>query len=256
MKNSRKGHATSRGTEPKRKPPRTKFPRQSFSHSFQWWPVSRPGGTPQEISRGQVRASGRSPRNHPEVAPCPSGASKKKAGAFPTRGRCCGPGVGWPPFGKPGAIDETPRGRRHEKLLRCPAGAWPFLCVNRGPRPLARSCPRLISCGVPPGRSACVVYAGPDRKPLERLSGCRSPNTRLKPGANEMGEARIAKRLERGRSSPAACSSRETRLSFSPRPRRFTRRDRGPGALLGERGVAALRSSRPKIAVRCSRRDL
>ena len=38
---------------------------------------SRPGGTPTEISRGQVRASGRSPRKPCEVSPCPGGASKK-----------------------------------------------------------------------------------------------------------------------------------------------------------------------------------
>ncbi len=40
---------------------------------------SRPGGTPEEISRGQVRPSGRRPRNRCRVAPCPNGASKKMA---------------------------------------------------------------------------------------------------------------------------------------------------------------------------------
>ena len=46
------------------------------------------------------------------------------------------------------------RGGRHPKFLRCPAGAWPVRRANRGRRPLARACPRLISCGVPPGRTA------------------------------------------------------------------------------------------------------
>ena len=40
--------------------------------------AARPGGTPQEISRGQVRASARSPRKHRKESPCPSGASQKK----------------------------------------------------------------------------------------------------------------------------------------------------------------------------------
>ena len=37
------------------------------------------------------------------------------------------------------------------KILRCPAGARPTSHVHRGLRPLARTCPRLNSCGVPPG---------------------------------------------------------------------------------------------------------
>ena len=52
------------------------------------------------------------------------------------------------------AVVETLRGGRRQKLLRCPAGARPVRRGNRGPRPLARACPRLISCGVPPGRGA------------------------------------------------------------------------------------------------------
>ncbi len=42
------------------------------------WPSGFcPGGTPEEISRGQVRARGRRPRNPCRGSPCPSGASKK-----------------------------------------------------------------------------------------------------------------------------------------------------------------------------------
>ena len=109
-------------------------------------PGSRPGGTPEEISRGQVRASGRRPRKSCRVVPCPSGASKKWSGMradhwridVPEATSGGGDAAGWWP----------------EKLLRCPAGAWPVWRGNRGPRPLARTCPRLISRGVPPGRRA------------------------------------------------------------------------------------------------------
>ena len=45
-----------------------------------------PGGTPEEISRGQVRASGRRPRKLCGMAPCPSGASKKWRGTLGNRG--------------------------------------------------------------------------------------------------------------------------------------------------------------------------
>ena len=209
-KGSRKGRAGHSATELKRKPRGTKFPRQSFSHSCQWRPVSRPGGTPQEISRGQVRASGRRPRNHPEVAPCPSGASKKWANGLSAPWWWFGPAVGLRTFRKRCALDATLRRARHQKLLRCPAGAWPILRVNRGLRPLARSCPRLISCGVPPGRGACLVCAHPDGKPLKRLIEYGVADIRLKPGANEMAVSRVG---ARGR-SPLA----ERRRSFSHHP--------------------------------------
>ena len=52
------------------------------------------------------------------------------------------------------AMAVTLRDDRPQKLLRSPAGAWPVRRGNRRPRPLPRACPRLISCGVPPGRSA------------------------------------------------------------------------------------------------------
>ena len=50
-------------------------------------PGSRPGRTPAEISRGQVRASGRRPRKPWRVARCPSGASKKWPGTSTDRWR-------------------------------------------------------------------------------------------------------------------------------------------------------------------------
>ena len=45
-------------------------------------------------------------------------------------------------FGDTGIFFDAPLG--HDSIPR----------ANRGRQPLARSCPRLISCGVPPGRSA------------------------------------------------------------------------------------------------------
>ena len=53
---------------------------------------------------------------------------------------------------------------QRKEFLRCPAGARPVRRGNRGPRPLARACPRLISCGVPPGRGA---------RPWRQFSGDR-----------------------------------------------------------------------------------
>ena len=109
-------------------------------------PGSRPGGTPEEISRGQVRASGRRPRKPCRGAPCPSGASKKWPVMPDDLQR--------PDLSEATSGDGDAAGGRRQKLLRCPAGAWPVRRGNRGPRPLARACPRLISCGVPPGPSA------------------------------------------------------------------------------------------------------
>ena len=109
-------------------------------------PGSRPGGTPEEVSRGQDRASGRRPRKPCRVVSCPSGASKNWPGTLANRRGLLGP--------RRRATAETLRGGRCQKLLRCPAGARPVRHGNRGPRPLARACPRLISSGVPLGLRA------------------------------------------------------------------------------------------------------
>ncbi len=53
-------------------------------------PDSRPGGTPEEISRGQGRPSGRRPRILCLVTPCPNGASKKMAWGDAWWRKCCG----------------------------------------------------------------------------------------------------------------------------------------------------------------------
>ncbi len=79
-------------------------------------PGPRPGGTPEEISRGQVRLRGRRPRTPCRLAPCPKRGIEENG---PRRR----------------GVAERLRGRRRQKLLRCPAGAWPVRRRNRGPRP-------------------------------------------------------------------------------------------------------------------------
>ena len=112
---------------------------------------SRPGGTPQEISRGQGRARGPGPRLRRERDLCPSGASKKSPapnlGGSRTQPqararKCVSQGAAASHSGgKLPAFSSMPlRGKRA------------LLDGIRGLRPLARTCPRLISAGVPPGR--------------------------------------------------------------------------------------------------------
>ncbi|GDY23566.1 hypothetical protein LBMAG56_49130 [Verrucomicrobiota bacterium] len=92
---------------------------------------SRPGGTPEEISRGQVRLSGRCPRKPRRVAPCPTGASKKMARGDDGWRKCCGDTadknffdapLGHGPFG--GATGGRARcaGLPPANILRSPSG--------------------------------------------------------------------------------------------------------------------------------------
>ena len=71
------------------------------------------------------------------------------------------------------------RGGRRQKLLRCPAGAWPVRRRNRGPRPLGRACPRLISCGVPPGRRARCRRELLGRRLADRAAAESSQHSRI-----------------------------------------------------------------------------
>ena len=105
----------------------------------------RPGGTPQEISRGQARASGRRPRLARRTGHAPAG-HRRNFGWRPPRSiaattRRLGP-IGQPGIGQqPGPFSSMPRW-----------GTEPLGTVSGGRRPLARTCFRLISSGVPPGR--------------------------------------------------------------------------------------------------------
>ena len=113
---------------------------------------SRPGGTPAEISRGQERASGRSPRYVRRVGPCPSGASKKM-----TRNRA----MQRPRHAIRGFVgcSFASDGRWAGRRVRSARGVssmprWDMgrSALQPGAASAGRTCPRLISCGVPPGR--------------------------------------------------------------------------------------------------------
>ena len=98
-------------------------------------PVSVPEGRRRRLAGGKFAPADAAPGNRAAWLRAPAGHRRN------------GPGC------RPMAGGQTCPGRR-QKLLRCPAGACPVWCGNRGPRPLAQACPRLISCGVPPGPSA------------------------------------------------------------------------------------------------------
>ena len=86
-------------------------------------PGSRPGGTPEEISRGQGCARGRRPRKPCPVAPCPSGASKKMDR-----------GDGW---WRKYSVDRTPQ----KNFFDAPLGHGPFGGATGG---------RARGAGLPP----------------------------------------------------------------------------------------------------------
>ena len=82
----------------------------------------RPGGTPQEISRGQARTAGAAPRFARPNVPCPSGASKKFLATF------------------------SPQFFRHRSspqafFFDAPLGHGARWLGFRGRRPLGRTCP-------------------------------------------------------------------------------------------------------------------
>ena len=96
----------------------------------------RPGGTPQEISRGQARPAGAAPGCAAERAMPQRGIEEVFGGVLP---------AAMPP---PLVVSGH--------FLRCPVGHGVTRHGFRGRRPLGRTCPRLISCGVPPGREPGV----------------------------------------------------------------------------------------------------
>ncbi len=64
-----------------------------------------------------------------------------------------------------------------------PLGHYAFRDRDRGLRPLARTCPRLISCGVPPGRGIESPRAGRARLSSARRWGRRTYRGALRTGA-------------------------------------------------------------------------
>ena len=112
-----------------------------------------PEGRRWEISRGQVRSSGRGPRSRSGNGLCPSGVSEKWAvySHFTSRFKS--------PRGTPAPDDgamrrHARRGKTGGRFSDAPLGHGHTQRVNRGLRPLPRLGPRLISCGVPPGRES------------------------------------------------------------------------------------------------------
>ncbi len=168
---------------------RKSFERNSRARGF---PLSV-GGLPFPVPEGHRRrlAGGKSapadaaPGNRPEWFRAPAGHRRNSAG--------CGPIAGNPICPRRRVMAAMLREGRPQKLLRCPAGACPVRRGNRGPRPLARACPRLISCGVPPGRSdnrrrqfsGDLIVAGAtasSSRPAKTLKSCSAEtNNRLQP---------------------------------------------------------------------------
>ena len=103
-----------------------------------------PGGTPQEISRGQARASGRGPRLSRRTGHAPAGHRRSFFG-----GRLA---ASAPPLVASGKSGRQRLSRIPGLFFDAPLGHGAIRHGFRGRRPLARTCPRLISSGVPPGR--------------------------------------------------------------------------------------------------------
>ena len=140
-------------TEPQPKQSGTLFPRRWFPFFVSARTFSVPEGRRRRLAGGKSATADAAPGIRREWLRAPAGHRRNgpDAGRSPA---WLWSDVGCPTCGRRRAVTEMLRGWRRQKLLRCPAGAWPVRRGNRGPRPLARACPRLISCGVPPGREA------------------------------------------------------------------------------------------------------
>ena len=172
---------------------RPSLERHSRAGGFPWSvrgrPVPVPEGRRRRLAGGKSAPADAAPGNCTELLRAPAGHRRNGPECRTFAGDLIGP--------RRRATAETPRDRRPRKLLRCPAGAGPVRCGNRGPRPLARACPRLISCGVPPGPRA-------KRRPqfsggllATRATAKSSWRARIFPGAR-----RCARRTSRSRLAP------------------------------------------------------
>ena len=123
----------------------------------------RPGRTPQEISRGQARPAGAATGCAAERAMPQRGIEEVFGGVLP---------AAMPP---PLVVSGH--------FLRCHVGHGVTRHGFRGRRPLGRTCPRLISSGVPPGREPCGLahsaYAVPRSS---AYSAAPLPPHALRPG--------------------------------------------------------------------------
>ena len=126
---------------------RTTWERHSRAGGFPWsvrgHPVPVPEGRRRRLAGGKSTPADAAPGNRAGCLRAPAGHRKNGLGCRTIAGDPIGP--------RRRVVEALPRGGRRQKLLRCPAGAPPVRRSNRGPRPLPRACPRLISCGVPPG---------------------------------------------------------------------------------------------------------
>ena len=129
---------------------RTSWERHSRAGGFPWSvrcrPVPVPEGRRRRLAGGKSAPADAAPGKCAEWLRAPAGHRRNGLGRGPMTGDPTGP--------RQRVMAATLRGGRRQEFLRCPAGACRVRRGNRGPRPLARACPRLISCGVPPGRSA------------------------------------------------------------------------------------------------------
>ena len=131
----------------RRSPKRTTWERHSGAGAFPWSMRRRvvpvPEGLQRRLAGGKSAPADAAPGTRAEWLRAPAGHRRNGLECRPIAGDPIGP--------RRRVLTVLLRDGRRQKLLRCPAGAWPVRRGNRGPRPLERACPRLISCGVPPG---------------------------------------------------------------------------------------------------------
>ncbi len=177
---------------------RTTWERQSRPGDFPWSVRGRPFPVPEgrrrRLAGGKSAPADAAPGNRADLFRAPAGHRRN------------GPG-GWPICPRRRVVTGMLRDGRRQEILRCPAGAWTVRRGNRGPRPLARACPRLISCGVPPGPrtscqrqfSGCLVVASATARSSRRariLKSCSTEKTKLRKAGSSSLTAERWERLQ------------------------------------------------------------
>ena len=152
--------------------------------------------------------------------PCPNGASEK----VPVLSAVRHLAAGWPPpQTRPiltRARTPSPSRRVLVHFFDAPLGHGATPQGYRGLRPLPRACPRLISCGVPPGREAPSFIEGKGAGD----SGVSFPTfRRLKPGLQTNGGPML-----RRCGAPVLLTAAATAAVWSSAFRRQTVRTRTP----------------------------